>query len=232
MKYILEDLPVNSYKIYFSHQIDTRPFNRGAIKNIGFLAMKDKYPNDYKNITFVFNDVDTLPYFKNILKYDTTTGNIKHFYGYRFALGGIFSIKGSDFEKCNGFPNYWGWGFEDNTIYNRAVEMGLIIDRNTFFEINNKTDILQILSNNIRTISNESTKQYGKRSPYGLNTIMNLKFSIENEFINVIQFTTELDHNKGTYYKHDTYKKKTLKIDIYNKQYNCSDHRWKLNRLF
>ena len=52
MNYILEDIAKTDYEIFFIHQLDNRPFNRGAMKNIGFISMKNKYPNDYKNICF------------------------------------------------------------------------------------------------------------------------------------------------------------------------------------
>ena len=232
MKYLLEDLDSNIYEIYYSHQKDDRPFNRGATKNIGFLVMKEKYPNDYKNITFVFNDIDTMPFIKNTFDYDTKNGTIKHFFGYNFALGGIFSIKGEDFEKCNGFPNYWGWGFEDNAIYSRAIEKGLSVDRSIFFDIKNRTDILQISTNPIRTISNDATKQYGKKLPYGLNNINNLKYSIDGELINITNFITESDHRKGIFYTQNIAKNKNLPFDINGKNYHNVHKSFKLNRLF
>ena len=99
----------DDYEIYFSHQCDARTFNRGATKNIGFLAIKAKYPEHYKDITFVFNDIDTVP-FAQIFDYETSHGVVKHFYGFKYALGGIVSLTGADFEATNGYPNFWGWG--------------------------------------------------------------------------------------------------------------------------
>jgi hypothetical protein len=116
------------YEIYFSHQCDARSFNRGGAKNIGFLAVKEKYPNDYQNITFVFNDIDTIP-FSNIFDYTTSFGMVKHFYGFKYALGGIVSITGKDFEVINGYPNFWGWGMEDNVLQKRCESAGLIVNR-------------------------------------------------------------------------------------------------------
>ena len=71
MKYIMEDINEIDYKILFIHQRDERDFNRGAMKNIGFLFVKNQYPNDYLNITLVFNDVDTTPKEKNMFNYET-----------------------------------------------------------------------------------------------------------------------------------------------------------------
>ncbi len=148
---IMEDYPRESWEYFFSHQVDQRPFNRGAMKNIGFLAIKSKYPEHYQNITLVFNDVDILPYDKNVFSYDTSMGVIKHFYGYDFALGGCFSIKAGDFERLNGFPNYWAWGQEDNCIQHRAMKLGMPIDRSNFFKIGDH-NVLQLFDGLGRTI--------------------------------------------------------------------------------
>ena len=193
MKHVLEDIPKTSYEIYFVEQKNTLPFNRGAMKNIGFLALKYKYPNDYKNITFVFNDVDTVPYSKNIIDYETTHGIVKHFYGFKFALGGIFSIKGEDFERTNGFPNFWAWGGEDNYMQKRVEYVGLYIDRSVFFNILDK-NILQLCDGVKRLICRkEAATVVNMTTSDGLITIRNLNYEFKDEYINVYNFQTMRD---------------------------------------
>lgn len=193
MKHVLEDIPKTDYEIYFVEQKNTLPFNRGAMKNIGFLALKYKYPNDYKNITFVFNDVDTVPYSKNIINYDTTPGVVKHYYGFKFALGGIFSIKGEDFERTNGFPNFWAWGGEDNYMQKRVEYAELYIDRSVFFNILDK-NILQLCDGVKRLICRkEAATVVNMTTTDGLVTIRNLNYEFKDEYINVYNFQTTRD---------------------------------------
>lgn len=189
MKHILEDYDENEYEIYFSHQTDNREFNRGATKNIGFLAMKEKYPDSYKNLTFVFNDVDTIPHKKKLFDYETRKGIVKHFYGFRHALGGIFSITGEDFEKVNGFPNNWGWGFEDNTINARILnEPSLTIDRSKFWSIGDN-NIIQLFDSVTRSIVFKNKEKFlNDNINDGLKTISNLKYNIVDEMIDIATF--------------------------------------------
>lgn len=178
MNYIMEDYKTSDFEIYYSHQNDEKPFNRGACKNIGFLTIKDKYPNHYKNITFVFNDIDTLPFSKNILNYETQSGVVKHFYGCNFALGGIFSITGEDFENCNGFPNIWGWGLEDNAMNDRVLAKQILIDRKNFYALHNN-NIIQLNYSPYRLIDNRTPKNYINKTLYdNLDTINEIDYKI------------------------------------------------------
>ena len=199
MEYIMEDYDPKSYEIYFSHQKDDRLFNRGAMKNLGFIAMKNKYPNDYKNINFVFNDIDNIPYKKGLLDYYTVKGTIKHYFGFKHVLGGIFSIKGIDFENINGFPNYWGWGFEDNTIQRRALDNKLIIDRNNWFDLND-SKIISTLNGRYRKVSSDmhDAHKKGQFKNSGINTLSNISYNINGQYIDVSKFNTMIPYFKQT----------------------------------
>ena len=226
MKMIMKDY--KDYEIYFSHQCDNRPFNRGAVKNLGFIAMKKKYPNHYKNITFIFNDVDTFPINKYVIKdYDTKLGVVKHFYGFTHTLGGIFSIKGSDFEKTEGFCNFWGWGFEDNIMNDRCLSVGLKIDRSNFYNIFDK-NIIHMTDTNERIISLRDSVVYKYETPDNMFSLRDININIENDYINIMHFKCNMNEKDQEYKKY--------KIPIGNNKFNIPNgyyrKSWNMNSIF
>ena len=212
MNFILEG--ADDYEILFVHQMDSRPFNRGATKNIGFLAMKEKYPDTYKDITFIFNDVDTLPFHK-LFDYQTVLGTVKHYYGFESALGGIVVIKGQDFELVNGYPSYWGWGMEDACLQNRCVYNKIKIDRSHFYPIGSP-EILQLFDGVERLVSPKDPQGID-----GLKTIHKLTYTIDKEsanpadnkyivpdqdrvfYVNVTSFMTLVHFESDQYHQYD-----------------------------
>ena len=180
MKYILEDINDEDYKIWFIHQCDERIFNRGAMKNIGFLAAKDMYPHDYLKISYVFHDVDVVPYKKNMLTYQTIPGVVKHFYGFEYALGGIVSILGIDFERVNGFPSYWGWALEDNCLQKRCLQRYLKLDRDVFYKIGDH-HILHLFDELKKPYCNSNTRRYiDDNGEDGISSITSLHYINEH----------------------------------------------------
>ena len=229
MSKILED-DAGLYKIFFIHQNDTRPFNRGAMKNIGFLYVKKIYPDHYKNITLIFHDIDLMPWKKNLFDYDTKQGTIKHYYGFTFALGGIFAIKGCDFEKINGFPNYWCWGFEDNMIQVRWLRTFGNIDRTQFLPIQHP-DVLASHHGFNRTTSKSNENKYMNHDKLdttnsnGINKINKLSFDVtpidlDIDIININYFITDISPNQDIKKEHlkNIIKRFNNDSSIYEKQ--------------
>ena len=216
MKILLED--ENDYEIIFVHQKDQRQFNRGGMRNIGFLYVKEKYEN-WKNMTLIFHDIDYLPY-KKLFDYDTTKNVVTHFYGMKFSFGGIWAIKGEDYAKIGGYPNFWAWGFEDNTIKNRWVDNGGEINYKKFIFYTDPRVVKLDCSNHGHDarIINKNNLFYAKKDhPLngGYHTIRDLKYNIEEidtniKMINVVNFLTETPE------KNQRFKKNVTSQDLSN----------------
>lgn len=112
-------------EFYVVHQIHPGDFNRGAMKNIGFLEFCKTRPDGL----FIFHDVDTYPTYWGSIQYDTKKGTVRHPIGDPHEnLGMVACFWKEEFERVNGFPNYWGWGIEDVTIWYRLNHIHIPID--------------------------------------------------------------------------------------------------------
>lgn len=116
----------DDYQFYFIHQTDDKPFNRGALLNIGYVKSKEITPD----ALFVFHDVDTLPTHWGSIIYDTPSGTVRRPVGGNHLenLGTICCFYGPEFERVNGFPNYWGWGVEDVTLIKRVQKLNIPVN--------------------------------------------------------------------------------------------------------
>jgi len=122
---------INNVDIYIIEQSDdNKKFNRGALLNIGYdIAKKHTYD------MYIFHDVDLLSS-DSLKKVYSSKSNIpihiasiwNQKYSFNYALGGIISFNKESFEKINGFPNkFYGWGGEDDAVYNRLINQNISI---------------------------------------------------------------------------------------------------------
>lgn len=133
--YMKEYLKGYDYEILVVEQTQEKPFNRGALANIGFLLTNSD--------TFCIHDVDMLPELADYNIPDSfdvshVATNVEQF-GYKMPykdyIGGVTVFKREAFRKINGFNNlYFGWGAEDDDLNNRCQLHKLKIFRgvNTF----------------------------------------------------------------------------------------------------
>jgi len=163
----------NSYlenlDIYIIEQSDdSKKFNRGALLNIGFkIASKKSYD------MYIFHDVDLVSptEIKKIYSYKTDipihiASLWKEKYSFSDFMGGIISFDEKSYKKVNGYPNkFYGWGGEDDAIYNRMVM--------------NNIPILKIIGNiEIKEMNHQNTSEIEEL------TNKNKKFNILNDIKN------------------------------------------------
>ncbi|XP_015444470.1 beta-1,4-galactosyltransferase 2 isoform X2 [Pteropus alecto] len=123
------------YGIYVINQHGEDTFNRAKLLNVGFLeALKEDATYD----CFIFSDVDLVPMDdRNLYRCGDQP---RHFaiaidkFGFRLPyagyFGGVSGLSKAQFLRINGFPNeYWGWGGEDDDIFNRISLTGMKISR-------------------------------------------------------------------------------------------------------
>lgn len=122
------------YRIFVVEQAGNTPFNRAILFNIGFNeSLKfDQYE------CFIFHDVDLIP--EDDRNEYTCPSSPRHMsvavdkFNYRLPYQGIFGGAGSftreHFELINGFSNvFWGWGGEDDDLFQRITAKGLKLMR-------------------------------------------------------------------------------------------------------
>ncbi|XP_004400689.1 beta-1,4-galactosyltransferase 2 isoform X1 [Halichoerus grypus] len=123
------------YGVYVINQHGEDTFNRAKLLNVGFLeALKEDATYD----CFIFSDVDLVPMDdRNLYRCGDQP---RHFaiamdkFGFRLPyagyFGGVSGLSKAQFLRINGFPNeYWGWGGEDDDIFNRISLTGMKISR-------------------------------------------------------------------------------------------------------
>ncbi|XP_065098098.1 beta-1,4-galactosyltransferase 1 [Paramisgurnus dabryanus] len=122
------------YGVYVINQEGDGIFNRAKLLNIGYAEALKEYDYD----CFVFSDVDLIPMDdRNIYKCFSQPRHLSvsmDKFGFRLPytqyFGGVSSLSKTQYLKINGFPNnYWGWGGEDDDIFNRISSKGMSISR-------------------------------------------------------------------------------------------------------
>uniref|UniRef100_A0A3Q1GLP0 N-acetyllactosamine synthase n=1 Tax=Acanthochromis polyacanthus TaxID=80966 RepID=A0A3Q1GLP0_9TELE len=122
------------YGVYVINQDGDEIFNRAKLLNVGYTEALKEYDYD----CFVFSDVDLIPMddrntyrcFSQPRHLSVSMDKFGFRLPYNQYFGGVSSMSKEQYLKINGFPNnYWGWGGEDDDIYNRLASRGMSISR-------------------------------------------------------------------------------------------------------
>ena len=128
-------LKLASPKMFFIEQLDSKPFNRGKLLNVGFMEALQQGRYEY----MAFHDVDMIP-MKDEVDYSFPASGPRHLatcveqfewtLPYDHYFGGVTILSVEQMLRSNGYSNrYWGWGGEDDDFYRRILKAGFKIHR-------------------------------------------------------------------------------------------------------
>ncbi|KAG1674073.1 Beta-1,4-N-acetylgalactosaminyltransferase bre-4 [Nymphon striatum] len=122
------------YRIFIIEQSSLYKFNRGKILNIGFAEVNKKWDYD----CFIFHDIDLLPEkLQNLYACSklprhasSSVNSLRYNLPYRNMFGGVTAMRKHHFISANGYSNlYYGWGGEDDEMYERLKNKGFDVVR-------------------------------------------------------------------------------------------------------
>ncbi|XP_068160280.1 beta-1,4-galactosyltransferase 1-like [Antennarius striatus] len=169
------------YGVYVINQDGNGVFNRAKLLNVGYVeALKE---DNYD--CFVFSDVDLIPLddrnlyrcFDNPRHLAVAMDKFNFQLPYNSYFGGVSSLSKGQFLKINGFSNtFWGWGGEDDDIYNRITFRGMSISRPDFML--GKYRMIK----HLRDVHNEP-------NPENPNKLSQTEWTMGSDGINSLQYT-------------------------------------------
>ncbi|CAD5124987.1 DgyrCDS13230 [Dimorphilus gyrociliatus] len=122
------------YRIFVIEQNQPNIFNKGTLMNSGYLEAKKHFQFD----CVIFHDVDMLSEddrnIYNCIDSPRHIGSHVDIFQYRLfydkLVGGALAFEIKEFENINGYSTkFFGWGGEDDDMYNRLFYKGLKITR-------------------------------------------------------------------------------------------------------
>lgn len=124
------------FDVFVVEQSDGALFNRGLVKNVGFIAASaaaaEAGAPPYESV--IFHDVDLLPDRAALAAYGArpdrpicvAAPGVWDKYPYPEFFGGAVALSPADFRRAGGYPTHvFGWGGEDDILYDRLAASGI-----------------------------------------------------------------------------------------------------------
>ncbi|TKS79330.1 Beta-1,4-galactosyltransferase 1 [Collichthys lucidus] len=171
------------YGVYIINQDGEGVFNRAKLMNVGFVEALKEYDYD----CLVFSDIDLVPMddrnlyrcFQNPRHLSVAIDKFNFQLPYGTNFGGVISLSKSQFLKINGFSNtFWGWGGEDDDIYQRVIFHGMSISRPDL--VKGKYKMIK----HVRDLHNE-------QNPVNAGKLRHTKSTMNKDGINSLKYTVK-----------------------------------------